>query len=155
MFAEKTLAYCLFTWLYSIYPESNRSRIACVWLVPDPERIRIQNLQNRIGSGLKKSVRTPLIERAKQSLPLEVKIATRAVQQVKLNFNLLRSNYLVQCASRSHGLVRNIGWTLLRCRYMLRTFSANFHLTLIYGLQRAFCLWWFFICVSDDMWRHL
>jgi len=37
------------------YAESNRNRIACVMLVPDQERIRIENLQNRIGSGLKKS----------------------------------------------------------------------------------------------------
>jgi len=37
---------------HNIYAESNRSRTACVMLVPDPGRIRVENLQNRIGSGL-------------------------------------------------------------------------------------------------------
>ena len=59
MFAEKTLLVVCLTFMYA---ESNRSRIACVMLEPDPERIRIENLQNRIGSGLKKiRVRIPLV----------------------------------------------------------------------------------------------
>jgi len=50
-FAEKTLLKVCLTY---IKPESNTSRIACFSLIPDPERIWIQNLKNRIGSGLKK-----------------------------------------------------------------------------------------------------
>jgi len=45
VFAEETL---LFFCLTSIYPESNRSRVACVLLLPDPERIRIESLQTRL-----------------------------------------------------------------------------------------------------------
>ena len=40
------------------YAGPNRSRIACVML--DPERIRIENLRNRIGSGPKKAESTHL-----------------------------------------------------------------------------------------------
>ena len=47
VFAEKTLLVLCFTYIYA---ESNRSRIACVMLVPDLKRIRIESLQNRIGS---------------------------------------------------------------------------------------------------------
>ena len=55
---KKRFTGCLLSYIYA---GSNRSRIACVMLVPDPVRTRIQNLQNRIGSGLKKiRVRTPL-----------------------------------------------------------------------------------------------
>jgi len=37
-----------------IYAVLNKSRIVCFTLVPDLERIRIENLQARIGSGFKK-----------------------------------------------------------------------------------------------------
>jgi len=50
VFAEETL---MVVCLICIYAESNRSRISCVMLVPDPERIQIENLQNMIGSGFK------------------------------------------------------------------------------------------------------
>ena len=57
-FAEKTL---LVVCLPYIYAEPNRRRIACVMLVPGRERNRIEKLQNRIGTRLKKiRVRTLL-----------------------------------------------------------------------------------------------
>ena len=56
---KKTL---LFVWFTYIYPDSNRSRIAWMVVGTGSGWIRIQNLQNRIGSGLKKiRVRTPLL----------------------------------------------------------------------------------------------
>ena len=59
---EKTLLVVYFT---DIQPDSNRSRILWIQLVPDPEWFRIQNLQNRIASGRKKiRVRTPLLHTA-------------------------------------------------------------------------------------------
>ena len=48
--AKQTLLVGCLTYVYA---ESNRSRISRVVLRQDPERIRIDNLQNRIGSGLK------------------------------------------------------------------------------------------------------
>jgi len=51
-FVEKILLVVCLTYIYA---ESNKSRITCVILVPNPEGIRIENLQNKIGSGLKKS----------------------------------------------------------------------------------------------------
>ena len=60
--------YWLFAWLIFI---RSRRRTASVMLVPDQERIRIENLQNRIRSGLKKiRVRTPLQYRCNPSLSL-------------------------------------------------------------------------------------
>jgi len=47
VFAEKTLLNVCLTYIRT---ESNRSRIACFSLIPDPERIWIQKLKNRIGS---------------------------------------------------------------------------------------------------------
>jgi len=42
--------------------ESNRSRITCIMEVAESDWMRIQNLPNRIGCGVKKSrVRTPLL----------------------------------------------------------------------------------------------
>jgi len=55
VFAEKTL---LVVCLIYQYAGSNRSRIAFVML--DPERIRIENFRNRIGSGPKKAESTHL-----------------------------------------------------------------------------------------------
>jgi len=56
MFAENMLLVLCST------PESIRSRIDCAYLAVDPEQIRIQNFQIRIGSGLRKmKIRTPLV----------------------------------------------------------------------------------------------
>jgi len=42
--------------------ESNRSRISCIMVVTKSDWMRIQNLPNRIGCGVKKNrVRTPLV----------------------------------------------------------------------------------------------
>jgi len=41
--------------------ESNRSRITCIMVVAESDWMRIQNLPNRIGCGVKKRVRTPLL----------------------------------------------------------------------------------------------
>ena len=41
--------FCYFgSFMQSIYTESNRSQIACVMLVPDPEKIGVKNLQKRL-----------------------------------------------------------------------------------------------------------
>ena len=55
----QNVTFCLLhLYLYGV----RRSRIAYVMLMLDPEQIRIQNLQNRIGSGINKiRVRTPPI----------------------------------------------------------------------------------------------
>jgi len=50
LFTEDTLLVVCLTY---IHRESNRSPIACVMLLPDPKRIKIENLQNRNGSTLK------------------------------------------------------------------------------------------------------
>jgi len=52
VFAEKKVTACF---LHLYLREVKQSRIVCVRLVPDPERIRNENLQNKIGSRLKKS----------------------------------------------------------------------------------------------------
>jgi len=45
--------------------ESNRSRITCITVVAESDWMRIQNLPNRIGCGVKKSrVCTPLLLKA-------------------------------------------------------------------------------------------
>jgi len=50
LFTEDTLLVVCLTYIHT---EWNRSRIACVMLLPDPEQIQIENLQNRSGSTLK------------------------------------------------------------------------------------------------------
>jgi len=74
--AEKTL---LVVCLNYIYADSNKSLTACVMLVLDPQRIRIENLKNSIGPGLKKIIiRTPLL----------CSIFFRKKQQQSMNFNV-------------------------------------------------------------------
>jgi len=42
--------------------ESNKSRITCIMVMAESDWMRIQNLPNRIGCGVKKTrVRTPLV----------------------------------------------------------------------------------------------
>ena len=61
----KNVTGCLLDYIYA---ESNRSRIAYVSLLPTPVRIWTENLENRIGSGLKKTrVPTPLLQSARIS----------------------------------------------------------------------------------------
>ena len=75
---DKTLLVFYFT---DIHPDSNRSRIPWIWLVPEPEWIRIQNLKNRIGSGLKKiRVRTPL--------PLTVQSLDRPLKVLEQGYHI-------------------------------------------------------------------
>jgi len=73
MFAGKTSLVVCLTY---IYQELNRSRFACVMLVPDQEWIRSQNLQNRIGSGLKKfRVHTLLVHMHTFLIMLEARLS--------------------------------------------------------------------------------
>jgi len=55
--------------------KSNRSRITCIMVVAESDWMRIQNLPNRIGCGVKKSrVRAPLVSRSVASHEAKAKL---------------------------------------------------------------------------------